>query len=279
MSSPQDLAPPSARPATHRLSLRAVSPLLIVGRTLNRWALVLALFALWETGVRAGWIQGNLFPAPSTIFRSIFEMAIAGSLQVDIWTSISRVFVGVTIATVLGIALGSLLARIERAAFYFMPLIELLRPISVIAWIPVAIMWFGLGDASSWFIIALGAFFPIFTSTFLGMNLVPRVYLQAAQTMGLGRWLVFSHVLWPSALPNVLSGIRVGLGVGWMCVIAAEMISSASGLGYMIQTARIMIETEQVFAGMIVIGVVGFLMNYLMVLLERKLTHWTQPAR
>jgi ABC-type nitrate/sulfonate/bicarbonate transport system permease component len=241
---------------------------------LNRWALVVAGLLLWQIGASAGWINPNSFPAPVSIGRTIVELAASGALEANLWSSVTRVFIGVAAATAAGIVLGALCARYKWIAFYLTAPIELIRPISVIAWIPVAIIWFGLGDGSAWFIIGLGAFFPIFTNTFAAMKHIPPVYVRAAQTLGLNRRQVFADVLWPAALPGVLSGIRIGLGVGWMCVIAAEMIASTAGLGYMIQTARVLIETEQVFAGMIVIGVVGFLMNLGMVAIERRVTRW-----
>ncbi len=106
------------------------------------------------------------------------------------------------------------------------------------------------------------------------MKQIPPVYLQAGQTLGLDPYLMLRAVLLPAALPSILAGLRIGLGVGWTCLIAAEMISATSGLGYMIQTARVLIETEQVFAGMVVIGIVGFAMNYATSLLEARLTPW-----
>lgn len=182
-----------------------------------------------------------------------------------------RVTVGFSIAAAVAISLGLALGIWERVAAYINPLIELIRPISVLAWIPLAILWFGLGDRSAWFIIFLGSFFPIFTNTYLGARAVQPIHLRVAQCLGAGRWLYVRQVLFPSALPYIIAGLRVGLGVGWTCVIAAELIAATSGLGYMIQLARTMIETEKVMAGMVVIGVVGFCMNALMRALERKL--------
>jgi len=149
----------------------------------------------------------------------------------------------------------------------------LIRPISVIAWIPIAILWFGLGDRSAWFLIFLGSFFPIFTNTYFGVRSVQPIHIQVAQCLGAGRWLFLREVL-PSALPYILSGMRIGLGTGWTCVIAAELITASSGLGYMIQVARAMIETEKVLGGMVIIGAIGFAMNYLMGAIERRLTLW-----
>jgi ABC-type nitrate/sulfonate/bicarbonate transport system permease component len=148
----------------------------------------------------------------------------------------------------------------------------LIRPISVIAWIPIAILWFGLGDRPAWFLISLGAFFPIFTNTYDGARSLAEVHIRVARCFGAPRWLFVRQVLIPATLPHIMTGLRVGLGTGWTCVIAAELISATSGLGYMIQLARTTIETEKVLAGMVVIGVIGFAMNGLMILVERFLS-------
>lgn len=232
------------------------------------------LLAVWELGVRYGWINGNFFPAPSAVVRALIDLAEAGLLWRDVEASVMRVTVGFLIAAASAIGLGMALGRAPRIAAYMMPLIDLIRPISVIAWIPLAILWFGLGDGSAWFIIFLGAFFPIFTNAFLGAQSVAKIHIQVAQCFGASRWLFIRKVLFPSALPYIVAGLRVGLGVGWMCVIAAELIAATSGLGYMIQMARTTIETEKVIAGMVVIGVIGFIMNAIMLWVERRLVSW-----
>lgn len=228
----------------------------------------------WEVAVHFGWINGNLLPAPSAVIRALIDLAQAGLLWRDVQASVIRVTVGFLIAAIVAIALGMALGRSPRVAAYLMPLIDLVRPISVIAWIPLAILWFGLGDRSAWFIIFLGAFFPIFTNTLVGAQSVAKIHIQVSQCFGAGRWLFIRKVLFPSALPYIVAGLRVGLGVGWMCVIAAELIAATSGLGYMIQMARTTIETEKVIAGMVVIGVIGFIMNAIMLWLERYLVSW-----
>lgn len=228
----------------------------------------------WELAVHFGWINGNFFPAPSAVVRALIDLAEAGLLWRDVQASVVRVTVGFLIAALVAIALGMALGRSPRVAAYVMPLVDLIRPISVIAWIPLAILWFGLGDRSAWFIIFLGAFFPIFTNTLLGAQSVAKIHVQVSQCFGAGRLLFIRKVLFPSALPYIVAGLRVGLGVGWMCVIAAELIAATSGLGYMIQMARTTIETEKVIAGMVVIGVIGFVMNAIMLWLERRLVSW-----
>lgn len=242
-------------------------------------AVIASIFALWEIGVRLEYIDGNLVPPPSKVMEALIDLARLGLLWTDVKASVLRVVVGFIIAAVVAIALATLLARWRALAKYVMPVIEMVRPISVIAWIPLAILWFGLGDKPAWFIIFLGSFFPIFTNTYLGIRSVQPIHIQAAQCLGAGRALFVRKVLFPSALPYILAGMRVGLGVGWMCVIAAELIAATSGLGYMIQLARTLIETEKVLAGMIVIGVIGFAMNHFMSWLERKLTPWSQHGQ
>ncbi|MFK5595894.1 ABC transporter permease [Methylobacterium sp. HMF5984] len=237
----------------------------------RRFVLIPLLLAAWELAVRGGWLNGDLVPPPSAVLRALRDLAASGMLWEDIGASIQRVTVGFGIAATVGIASGLLLGRIRWLAFYVLPLVDLVRPISVIAWIPLAILWFGLGDRPAWFIIALGAFFPIFSNAYLGAVSVAEIHLRVARCFGAGRWLTLRKVLLPSALPYILTGLRVGLGVGWMCVIAAELISSTSGLGYMIQLARTTIETEKVLAGMVVVGLLGLCMNGIMLGLERAL--------
>jgi len=258
------------------LGARLVDPLL---DTTKKLSLVVALFLVWELAVWSGVVNRQLFPPPSAVGRSIIELAQLGILWNDIQASIVRITIGFAIATAVAMVLAIILSRSDRLAGYVMPIIDLLRPISVIAWIPLAILWFGIGDKPAWFIIFLGAFFPIFTNTYLGFRSVDSVHTQVAECLGAGRSLFIKEVLIPSALPYILTGMRIGLGVGWMCVIAAELIAANSGLGYMIQLARTLIETEKVIGGMIVIGVIGFCMNHLMVYAERKLTPWRHGER
>ena len=235
------------------------------------------LLVAWELGARIGFINANLFPPPSAIAQALSDLASTGMLWRDVSASIIRVSVGFSIAAIAGIGLGLLLGRLNALARYILPLVELIRPISVIAWIPIAILWFGLGDKPAWFLISLGAFFPIFTNAYDGARSLADVYVRVSQCFGAPRWLFIRQVLIPATLPHITTGLRVGLGTGWTCVIAAELISATSGLGYMIQLARTTIETEKVLAGMVVIGLIGFAMNALMLLVERAL-HVREPS-
>jgi ABC-type nitrate/sulfonate/bicarbonate transport system permease component len=260
-----------------RLSLRRVlAPVLT---RLKHIVAIPLIFLAWELAVRLHWINGDILPAPSATLHALIDLAQAGYLWRDISASVLRVCIGFGFAAVIGVALALALGIWQSAAVYILPVIELVRPISVLAWIPLAILWFGLGDHSAWFIIFLGSFFPIFTNTYLGARSVAPIHRQVAQCFGASRWLYLRRVMFPSALPYIIAGLRVGLGVGWTCVIAAELIAATSGLGYMIQLARTMIETEKVMAGMIVIGVIGFIMNSGMLWLERRFVRWTPDHR
>ncbi len=261
--------------ATPAIVYRIVASL---GR-LKHLMLIPIIFIIWEAGVRLGWINGNIMPAPSATLSALVDLAKAGYLWRDIAASVLRVTVGFSLAAFAAISLGLALGIWRGAADYILPVVELIRPISVLAWIPLAILWFGLGDHSAWFIIFLGSFFPIFTNTYLGARSVAPIHLQVAQCFGASRWLFLRRVMFPTALPYIIAGLRVGLGVGWTCVIAAELIAATSGLGYMIQLARTMIETEKVMAGMIVIGIIGFIMNSGMLWLERRFIRWTPDHR
>jgi ABC-type nitrate/sulfonate/bicarbonate transport system permease component len=269
-------------PGQHMAAVSSLQALSVsVSNTLSLWLgklkhliLIPIIFLIWEAGVRLHWIDGNILPAPSATIHALIDLAEAGYLWRDIEASVLRVTIGFGLAAIAAISLGLALGIWRSAAAYILPVIELLRPISVLAWIPLAILWFGLGDHSSWFIIFLGSFFPIFTNTYLGARSVAPIHLQVAQCFGASNWLFLRRVMFPSALPYIIAGLRVGLGVGWTCVIAAELIAATSGLGYMIQLARTMIETEKVMAGMIVIGIIGFLMNSGMHWLERRLIPW-----
>jgi ABC-type nitrate/sulfonate/bicarbonate transport system permease component len=157
--------------------------------------------------------------------------------------------------------------------------IEFLRPIPPIAWIPLAIFWFGIGNLSAGFIVFLGAFFPVFVNSHVGIRSVERVHIEAALTLGASRKLLITDVLIPAAIPHLLAGIRIGLGFGWMAVVAAELIAANSGLGYDIGLNRNLLRTDRILAGMATIGFIGYGMNLGMERLGRLLLPWQANAK
>jgi NitT/TauT family transport system permease protein len=228
-----------------------------------------ALFlTLWGLAVR--WSHSDLFPTPGNVVRGIVELGEKGLLLKYIVASLFRVTWGFTLALILGIPFGLILGWYSRAFQAFNPLIQILRPISPIAWIPVAILWFGVSDAAPIFLIFLASVFPITVATIAAVQNMQPVYLRAAQNFGLGRWELFHRVIFRASLPQIITGVRIALGVAWLVVVAAEMIAVNSGLGYLIIDARNAGKRyDLVVAGMVMIGLIGLVLDLLVRQLEK----------
>ena len=241
-------------------------------------SLVGALGILLFLGV---WMGGSvaihnliLLPSPLDVVMSMKDMIQDGSLLKDLIASLRRVFVGFAIATFLAIPLALAMGAIPALRWLLLPIISLLRPIPPIAWIPIAILWFGLSDASAYFITALAAFFPIFISTLSAALSVEPQYLRAARCLGSNGYILLTRVYLPSSLPEVWTGLNIGLGQSWMAVITAELVAAQSGLGCMIELKRIQLETPCVFVGMIIIAITGTLMTLGLSRMGRLLFPW-----
>jgi ABC-type nitrate/sulfonate/bicarbonate transport system, permease component len=249
----------------------------LAGPTLRRWAaagLGMGIFlALWLVFAL---LKGNatLLPAPAEVVRGLVALGASGVLAADIFASLRRVFGGFFLAGLLAVPLGLGLAYFRRAGAVVLPVINLLRPIPPIAWIPLAILWFGLGEGSAFYITAVAAFFPIFLTTYDGGTQVDRQHIRAAASLGAGSGIILRSIYLPAAAPAVLTGLRIGLGQAWMAVVTAELIAAQSGLGFRIQLSRLNLETAEVIACMAVIGILGASMTGLLKLLEKRLLPW-----
>jgi NitT/TauT family transport system permease protein len=228
---------------------------------------VLFLLA-WDAGVRLS--GSDLFPKPIEVARGIVELIQEGLLLKYIVASLFRVTCGFTLAVVVGVPVGLVLGWYGRAFQAFNPMIQIFRPISPIAWIPVAILWFGVSDAAPIFLIFLASVFPITVSAIAAVQNMQPVYLRAARNFGLSRAALFRRVVFPSCLPQVITGIRIALGVAWLVVVAAEMFAVTSGLGYLIIDARNAGKRyDLVVAGMVMIGLIGLVLDLLVRQLEK----------
>jgi NitT/TauT family transport system permease protein len=226
------------------------------------------LLVAWDLGVRLS--GSDIFPKPIDVVRGILELARKGLLLKYIVASLFRVTVGFAGAVIIGVPAGLLLGWFQRLFFAFNPIIQILRPISPIAWIPVAILWFGVDDTAPIFLIFLASVFPIAVSAMAAVQNIQPVYLRAARNFGLGGMEVFRRVIFPATLPQVLTGIRIALGVAWLVVVAAEMIAVNSGLGYLIIDARNAGKRyDLVVAGMVMIGLIGLVLDLLVRRLEK----------
>jgi NitT/TauT family transport system permease protein len=216
-----------------------------------------------------------LLPTPDAVVSGFIELVGDGSLLWDTLASLRRVIGGFAIATVCAVPLALLMSLLRPLDLLLSPIVAFLRPIPPIAWIPIAILWFGIGDAPSYFITALAAFFPIFLNSYAGGKAVRAEHIHAARSLGATSFALFRRIYLPSALPMISTGLRVGLGQSWMAVVTAELIAAHSGLGYMIQANRLVLETGLVLVGMCVIGLLGASMSFgLMMLESRVLTPW-----
>jgi ABC-type nitrate/sulfonate/bicarbonate transport system permease component len=189
------------------------------------------------------------------------------------------VAIGIIIALLVAIPGAVILALNRILKEFFLPVVELLRPIPPIAWIPVAILWFGVrGDTGSYFIVFIAAFFPIFINTFTGIQHIEPIHINAAKSLGARRWHLIADIAIPSALPHTITGLRISTGVGWMSLIAAEMVVSyqGTGLGYMFQLNRDVNNPTDVLVNTITIGLIGLLMNWIILRIENKLFVWRQ---
>jgi ABC-type nitrate/sulfonate/bicarbonate transport system permease component len=249
-----------------------------VGTTLALGGAGLAIFiAVWSLA-SARLNNAVLLPSPLSVLETYAELLEDGSLALDVRASIVRVFAGFLIASSIAVPLALILAYSRILRGLVMPLIALIRPIPPIAWIPLAILWMGLGDPPSYFITSIAAFFPIFLNAFAGGTSLQQEHVNAARSLGAGPFALLTKVMLPSALPMIVTGLRIGLGQAWMAVVTAELIAAQSGLGYMIQISRLSLETPRVLVGMTVIGLLGALMIGALGVLERRvIVPWNYP--
>jgi NitT/TauT family transport system permease protein len=237
-------------------------------KTVRAVGMLALFFTIWGVAVRLS--HSDLFPTPGNVLRGIIELAQKGLLVKYIVASLFRVTWGFTLAVLLGVPAGLLLGWYSRAFQAFNPIIQILRPISPIAWIPVAILWFGVSDAAPIFLIFLASVFPITVSAIAAVQNMQPVYLRAAQNFGLSRGELFRQVIFRASLPQIVTGIRIALGIAWLVVVAAEMIAVNSGLGYLIIDARNAGKRyDLVVAGMVMIGFIGLILDFLVRQLEK----------
>lgn len=249
-----------------------------------RWGRLIAPLLLLVVWQGLSWLQvipAYKLPSPLAILAGLADLVERGlppgyRLHDHILYSLYRVAWGFALAAALGIPLGLLMGWSRRLRTIFGPLVEMVRPIPPLAWIPIAILWFGIGLKSAAFIIFLGAFFPIVLNTTSGVLAVNPSLPEVARTLGASEGQVVRRVLLPGALPSIFVGLRIGLGIGWMTLVAAEFtgVKSGYGLGYMIMVARDIQRADQVLAGMVVIGVTGLVIDQLLRLAGRRLMPW-----
>jgi NitT/TauT family transport system permease protein len=225
------------------------------------------LVAVWWAVVVQS--KSVIFPTPGQVVTGALELARDGTLSAHVGASLFRVGTGFLLAVTVAIPLGLWMGWVRGAFITLNPIFQMLRPISPIAWIPIAILWYGVGDVSPIFLIFISSVFPMIVQTTVGVHTIERRYLRAAANFGVSRRTLFRKVVIPAALPQIIVGMRIGLGVAWLVVVAAEMIALRSGLGYLIIDSRNAGNRyDLVIASMVIIGLIGLLLDGLMRLLE-----------
>jgi NitT/TauT family transport system permease protein len=238
-----------------------------INDSLPALALIAALIGAWWLAVYL--THSLVFPSPSDVVMGTWELVRNGTLWDHIGASLMRVGVGFGLALCFALPLGLWMGWVDSAYRTLNPLFQILRPISPIAWIPIAILWFGIGNTSPIYLIFISSVFPMIVQTTAGVHTIEKRFLRAAQNFGVSRRTLFKQVVIPAVLPQVLVGMRIGLGVAWLVVVAAEMIALRSGLGYMIMDSRNAGNRyDLVVSGMIMIGLIGLSLDATMRLLE-----------
>jgi len=236
-------------------------------RVLPSVAVIALIIGVWWAIVVA--TGSVVFPTPWQVVTGTIELIRDGTLWGHIGASLFRVGTGFLLAVTVAVPLGLWMGWVKGAYITLNPLFQMLRPISPIAWIPIAILWFGVGNLSPIFLIFISSVFPMVVQTIAGVHTIEKRYLRAAANFGVSRATLFRQVVIPAVLPQIIVGMRIGLGVAWLVVVAAEMIALRSGLGYLIIDSRNAGNRyDLVIAGMIIIGLIGLLLDGLMRLLE-----------
>ena len=245
---------------------------------------IVGFFALWYAASLINlhiWRMFNptLLPTPHDVLIAAVQLTMSGELPRDIAASLYRVVLGFLVAAVLGVGLGTLIGRSRTIEKLMEPALELMRPIPPLAFLPVFVLWFGIGESSKVAFITYSAFFPIFTTTTEGIKFVDILLIRAAQTLGATEREIFRLVVLPAALPSIITGMRVGFAQCLFVIVAAEFIAADSGLGFLINDSRSFFLMSNMLVGAATIGVIGFVFNSLLRRLEARLLRWREDAR
>jgi sulfonate transport system permease protein len=239
----------------------------------------IVLIAVWEIACRSGLINLTILPSPGRILSAFFKQMSKGVLQKNIWVSLRRVAFGYLLGASSGVILGTLMGLYRKFEKALQFLVEVLRPIPIMAWVPVLILWSGIGERSKIIVIAIGTFWSVLINVIDGIHNVDKKYIEVATVFMKSRKTVITKVVLPAASPNIFTGLRLGIGNAWVSVIGAEMIAASSGLGFFISYSRELTQSANVLVGVFTIGIIGWVINRLLRSSERWLLKWNVNAR
>ena len=241
---------------------------------------ILVILILWQLAVSLGQVNTSLFPSPGQVALALTELwgtGLSGSLSDvtlpwHILVSLLRFAIGFTLAALLGVGLGLLLGYFPKIFAYVNPVVQLLRPVAPVAWMPFIVLWLGIGDIPAIAIIFIAGFFPILLSTVKAVGTLPTVYWKVAENFGMTPWQTVYKILLPAIFPQITASLQLAIGTSWIFLVSGEMIGAQSGLGFLIMDAKNSIRPDALLAVILVIGVLGLMLNKLVGLLE----HWVR---
>jgi len=245
-----------------------------IERYLSNWLVPIAILLLWQFLVQFGVISERILPEPLAIVRTAIRLTFSGQLLTDITVSTGRALSGLLVGGGVGFLLGLLNGMFVRGEKFLDTTIQMIRTVPNLALLPLVILWFGIGDEARLFLIALGVFFPIYINTFHGIRQVELGLIEMGRSYGLSTWQLFWQIVFPGAMPSILLGLRIALGVMWLTLIVAETIAVDSGIGHLAQSAREFIRTDVMVFAVVLYALLGKLADTIARLLERRLLQW-----
>lgn len=234
----------------------------------------LLLLLVWQLGAAVGWVDTRFFPAPSAIFAEARDMILSGELWRHFSISLQRIVVGFCIGAVPGVVIGLAMGLFSPIRALIQPLVDATFPIPKIAVLPLFIMVFGLGEESKYAIIATAVIYLVLINTVAGVRNIDKIYLDVGKNYGASRWMMFVDVALPGALPLVVAGLKLGMGVALLVIVSAEFVGARSGIGYLIWTSWQVFQVEKMYVGLLVSALLGFASAILLNYLERVLIPW-----
>ncbi len=243
----------------------------IIKKSFHVLVSISVLVGIWQIVCATGRYEPSLLPSPMDVVRSMKELLEDGTLILHIQVSMTRFLIGYITASIAGIVLGLILGWYQKLWAFIDPIVQVLRPISPIAWFPFIVLWFGIGDAPAIVIIFIAAFYPVLLSTVNGIRKVDQVYLKVAQNFETNQFQLLTKIVLPAAFPMIANGLHMALGSSWVFLVAGEMVGAQSGLGYLIIDARNSLRLDLVLAGIIFIGLSGLILDMIIKKVEKNI--------
>lgn len=248
-------------------------------RAKERWLGLVSpvvLLVLWEAVARLDWIDARFFPPPSAILEKLVALTRSGELWINLWASLKRLFWGSLLGGIPALAIGILMGLYRPIRTAIDPLISATYPIPKSAVLPLVLLIFGLGEMSKIVMVALGVFYPVVINTIAGVLQIDRIYLDVGKNFRASRWQTFRTIALPGALPNIMAGVKLGVGLGLILIAISEMVGAKTGIGFMIWDAWQVLSVETMYVGLVVIAIIGFVLTLILNEIESWLLPWRQ---